>query len=896
MTNGKLFGYDKLTNAQFEIGLILEPFSLSDNLNDMPSNMKVRIVNNEREEYEVNTVCFHEDFNTWWVIKGDTSTYLKTGEYEHELELVEYFEFFNYKHLVNCAFQKNQYTLDKMIKRIFRLGKVGTMNIEYAGFIDKDKKNDFLSFENFTVASALKTIARGVNAIPKLKRVGSTPTLFFVSRNGLDETPRTTMNSQFPIAFEKNENNSQQFQTRSISNLENVLSSDLIVVPRVGGLIPITKNRFEFDRTNGEAIVSLPTKIDRVEFIKLFPQIIVERQVASTTPTALYSGFYVDSAKIKEIVDAFSFTYLNSTDKANIIYPDQEEFGKIRINDGFGSAYYDPLKPFAGYLTLKDKLGYQTTVGTNQRNATFYYEQRTNELVCAVSFAKGLINTAFNSKIVLATKTVFGQTETLYITFVFQYEGFFGVPTLVPFLTYIQVGYVPIGDLKVSYDNDNDAQDEKFFNQSGRLIDSYAVSKLMFSHVQDSVEGVKIRQGRYTLSTDILPLGALISDSGLVYVVNQRSIDYVNGYYSVIYNLSRSRIARSENINADGSIREYAIPDNNLVRRSEIKKDYLEFSLSPSTSTPTPYLPLNKTFQLTNNVAGCNFDYTALVQSTFLPSGEKNFLLNTANYDLYKSKVLVVDFVDNAICGYKTDSSGVQTPIFYTQTSTVNGTTVHNGKVFSLSVVLADEANMANAMQHYKITYTSDPFRNFVPFFEPTNVPSNFLDQSILIQQNNVGFISGGEGGVYEKDLHEIPVIEYQIQANDTIQPNNSIIVGEKLFSGMRGDVSYYYVISDTRFTNENAISIFLATPPSTASTRRVLITRPTARRIDLELFSTLPSTKNSVALQGKHIGIFATEPTDYPNEGGLKLLFAINDYNLTDNNDISIYINNWKI
>ena len=908
MPNGKLFGYNKLTNAQFEIGLIIEPFSLSDNLNDMPSNMKVRIVNNNREEYQVNTVCFHEDFNTWWVIKADTSTYLKTGEYEHELELVEYFEFFNYKHLITCAFKKDDYTFEQTVNRIFKLGGIVGFSVEYAGFIDKDKKNDFLSFENFTVASALKTIARSVNAIPKLKRVGSTPTLFFISRNGLDETPRTTMNSQFPIAFEKNANTSEQFQTRSISNLENVLSSDIVIAPRIGGYLATTKNASVLDVTNGDGSVILPSKIDRIDFIKLFPKIKVVKllEIDDTPPstTPLYEGYYIDSQKIYDLIQTkkdinginITYTYITNGELASIVMPSTEEFGKIKLNDGLGSSYQVDTKPFAGYFTIKDRLLFDTSSQTDKEK-TFYYEQRTNELKCATLFVKGTTNS--KKFVYLFKKDGLGSAvESVSIEIVFESTGLWQFKML-PYTTYIQVGYVPIGDLKVSYDNDNDAQDEKFFNQSGKLLDSYAVSKLMFSHVQDSVEGTKIRQARCNSLSEVLPLGALISDGGVVYVINQRSIDYVNDYYSVIYNLSRSRIARSENINADGSIKEYAIPENNTVRRNQLFKDYFELSLEPSTTTSTtPYINLERLLNLTSDYAGSRFNYQSFSQVKFSTQANKYIGVSTSYYDLYKAKSFVVDFIDNAISGYRVQEvsgTAVQTPIFYTGTSTVNGNTVGNGKVTELEVITTDEALLADSIEHYEDPDNAYSVVPFSPFIDMTNVDVELYKNSI---NDRAKFVFRYTDTTYGKDPFEIPVFTYQVQANDQYFPSNGTIVGERLFTDYNGGVNgvrYHYVFTNTKITSENADKIYTDNAPSSTTNKRVAFARPNQRQINMTLYSTFSGTLNTTALQGKNIGIYAVDNTT-TNPLPPKFLFAINNYQKTSNNAISVYINNWKI
>jgi hypothetical protein len=97
----------------------------------------------------------------------------------------------------------------------------------------------FFSFENFTVANAIKNIARAINGIPKmsvnLSGGGFVPTLTFINRNGADNAIVNVLDTQFPIAYEKNMNSSDQFTTRSVSNITNAKSSSLIISPQKGG-------------------------------------------------------------------------------------------------------------------------------------------------------------------------------------------------------------------------------------------------------------------------------------------------------------------------------------------------------------------------------------------------------------------------------------------------------------------------------------------------------------------------------------------------------------------------------------------------------------------------------------------------------------------------------------
>jgi hypothetical protein len=62
-----------------------------------------------------------------------------------------------------------------------------------------------------------------------------------------------------------------------------------------------------------------------------------------------------------------------------------------------------------------------------------------------------------------------------------------------------------------------------------------------------------------------------------------------------------------------------------------------------------------------------------------------------------------------------------------------------------------------------------------------------------------------------------------------------------------------------------------------------------------MTLYSTFDTTLNTTSLLGKNIGIYAVDNTT-TNPLPPKFLFAINNYQKTSNNAISVYINNWKI
>jgi len=868
-----------------------------------------------------------------------------------------------------------------MLLRLFDNAKL-SITVVYPNFLDKDKIMPFFSFENFTVANAIKNIARAINAIPKMSvnPTGFVPTLTFINRNGVDNAIVNVLDTQFPIAYEKNMNSNDQFTTRSVSNITNAKSSTLVVSPLNGGYKNITPNSAEYVPDNSKVL--LPSKIDKIEFIRIYPEVSIFRRNQSTgSSTTLYTGYYFDSqiAKNAIVANIANFSIFTLAELQALTMPVPEVVAQINLNDTLGVEYSQTF--FRGLHTIRSKFDFDTS---NLQSApydtivkvkakTIHWIPFQNEVIMSESFRDGMQNLQIPKHyrfVLIATKTVGGVTETIEIAPRTQVTGIFTNKVAVD-KTYIQVGYYPIADIKVSIDNDNDAQDEKYFNQSGKVIDALSVSKLITSHTNDSVEGTKIRNARYdkilyveytgnitfgntepvspgngdyfyfininqlyqrisdswesvqftsgTVTPDsevsiglrfvntasqklfisqsilngLLPLGQLVRDNNQLYVVSQRSIDgHVkngNEYYNVIYTLSRNRIARSENIIADSSVISYKTPDDNLVFRTQLYKDYIELSLE-NINQDAPYLTMSKALVLSSTLAGTNFDFTILTRNEFgLTPTVVRYIKSPSIFNLHKAKLINVNWQSNNTIDYRLDQTGlsfVQTPITYTDSL---------GNATNFELLFLDINNIINARTYYNSNFT--PTSDIIPFGDITNVVNNFYTNSVLDQSNfSIRIRENATGGVpYKKDPFEIPVFEYMIQGNDDYNQLGNIVIGNDLFSTFTGTLRYHYTIDNTtRFTAENADKLYV-TPSTTA--RRVIFTRDsgTPHILDLDLFATVSGAGARNVNNIINIGIYATDGTT------VKFLFAINDYapvsgSINDNNDIRVFINNWKI
>jgi hypothetical protein len=389
-----------------------------------------------------------------------------------------------------------------------------------------------------------------------------------------------------------------------------------------------------------------------------------------------------------------------------------------------------------------------------------------------------------------------------------------------------------------------------------------------------------------------LPIGQLVRDNNQIYIISQRSIDGQikngNEYYNVIYTLSRNRVARSENIVADSSVISYKTPDENLVFRTQLYKDYIELSLANITPKDIPYLTMSKALILSDTLAGTNFDFTVIARNNF-SSITSRYVKNPTTFDLHKAKLINVNWQSNNLLGYRLDSTGqtfVQTPILYTD---------NIGKATNFELLFLDTNNLIEAKNAFNLTF---PLKedNIIPFRDLTQVDGNYYVTSVV---NSNRFSLRIQEQNYNKDPFEIPVFEYMIQGNDDYNQLGNIVIGNELFTTFTGDVRYHYLINNTtRFTAENAERLFLANVPSSLTDRRVLFGRPNPTQITMALYSTFNTSASPfpvVTLNTSdvtNVGVYAVKSP----LGEVKFLFAINDYKMTSKSNFNIFINNWKI
>jgi len=174
-----------------------------------------------------------------------------------------------------------------------------------------------------------------------------------------------------------------------------------------------------------------------------------------------------------------------------------------------------------------------------------------------------------------------------------------------------------------------------------------------------------MKKMNYTSIASILPVGTVLYDASNYYIIGELSVDVFDGFYEVVYSLSTDRIARSENVSADGMIKDTKVPQMNNIKRTQLYRDYFEFSLSADLTrdttlflgTATSAIP--KYFSFTEQGCGFNFDAVCYIKGVYktpividgVTETECYRAIDCTEYPICKGKLLVADFLDNNIIG-----------------------------------------------------------------------------------------------------------------------------------------------------------------------------------------------------------------------------------------------------
>ena len=358
MGHDRLYYWNKInfTETKTLLGEIQTNFNMGFSINGDKDTCKVVCLSYSLDEsIKPYTLVWHENTNTWWIVANDKVERYPNEKgyvYKHLIQLEGAIELLNARDLTDCGFYQNTYTIDKFIKRLFKLStfELGSnIGVGYNGNMDKYKNVDYIkSFENYTLLSAIREFLDGYNCSAKLVFTTSNDTisgckLSIVSKTG---------NADFtPLSMEANMNDVKGISTMNknsygnvvISNAENVIFTKSKTYPNVG-YARLGSEDFYIKPENGNVVFRLPSRVNSVEWVEIAPN-------TMKIGILIHYGSSQDDRFTKEFDLSDQVDYANAIDYAryelthNTTGVDPAIWDRLqeRINSLFNDAYWNAL-------------------------------------------------------------------------------------------------------------------------------------------------------------------------------------------------------------------------------------------------------------------------------------------------------------------------------------------------------------------------------------------------------------------------------------------------------------------------------------------------------------------------------------------------------------------------
>jgi hypothetical protein len=97
--------------------------------------------------------------------------------------------------------------------------------------------------------------------------------------------------------------------TRSIANIQNAKSSNLVVLPQRGGFKNLSPNSLSY--VESTARVFLPSKIEKIDFVRVFVPIVVR-----LSSSVIYQGYYFEKQPVINAINNSTITGLTAPIKS----------------------------------------------------------------------------------------------------------------------------------------------------------------------------------------------------------------------------------------------------------------------------------------------------------------------------------------------------------------------------------------------------------------------------------------------------------------------------------------------------------------------------------------------------------------------------------------------------
>ena len=869
MAYDKIYYFDKINHRRYELGEIQTNFNLNIVIDGDKDSMQIDVHSYSREVLQPNTIIYHaNDPLQWFVVKKDNVKRNANEQgfyYIHSITLNGAIDLLKNRDLTECGFNANGYTIDEFFKKLLKLSNFEfDYEIDYGNNVDKDKKVDYIkSYENYTLLSAIRDFFNGYNCDVKLgfetEQVVS-PIRFLRLKKAIFKIIPRTGNidltsidiSEFNDIRESINFDKESYGTTVISNAQNVVSTLAKTFPQFGG---VRVTGATYDTNIDSAYIKLPSPAWKVNWVKaICPlRVSVSARLADGTPASSggvqYSDlFYLqndeqfDSAFqncIDKIMNAGVHTYvvplmlehkeeLREIAKNSTItfYNNPSYNPRINYNGNYGTIVQEEQTPYIPFLdsqnvgddahqvSLMDK---DSAELLKSPNLSLIWERGSDKITNVKSMMSVVCR---NLYWYLSDLSKIGKyyipLDANYCLCVLYYQM---TPPSGSYRiawqsfddiggTVFQVNYIPMSDLKVKQDNENNNNDIQLYNQNGKLNDSVALSKMVDSYSKEITNPTITRYGEYYSLNDIPQIGQIVMDGNTKYVINNISYNLypnesddeneVNYYCECEFTLAEFISTKSIMTSPNTNVRDYGIPQKYNIKRRQVYRDYYEFGFSYETlaNRETPYAKLENYLQLSDSATPKDFDHTALIKIKYSSaignplSDTWYYQISSTAYTMAKSIYEIIDFDDNNIIGYDIQNSttgfnmsdlwsnqyrAVTTPVSYVD---------DYGKFVGITLQMTGKDTLEQAFsqidtQGYAVMFSAHCF----------------IDEELydLVANTNDGSIADYviDEPSYNKDPIEVPVFEYSLQFGDT----KEVEVGDNILKNNVGMLSFYTAV-----------------------------------------------------------------------------------------------------
>lgn len=855
-------GYD---GKRILLGEIQSNFNMSFVIDGTKDSAKVEVIGFQESEIEPYTICWHEKTNTWWVVSNDKVERLMNEHndfvYIHSLKLLGAVELLNARDLTDCGFNDKTYNVNQFITRLFSLSAF-EYNLNFISpMFELNNKVEFVkTFENYTLLSAIREILDTFNMSPKLyfnpTQVGGdyylrNAVLSIVSKTG--DTNYIYQENFFDDVRETKTMDKNSFGSTVVSNAQNVISSIDKTYPSTGS---VKLSATEYDVKPNNAIIRLPSNIYKANWVKMIYPLVVNiktytqadgyKQVVYAYNDNSATNFinFVKSKINSDYNQTNAETILASINFDNLI----ETIKKASTTTFWNNDKINPVTAqiIKGDIPYIPKPIYESGSQTNSHEviltdketreclkSTFQgiYWERGKSTISGFDFlASARITSRQDTDLQGSGSTIVSVATTGEGTFKIEFyrpdqqesADMFHILSVAG--TSFIVNYIPMGDLKIKLDNTRNRIDMQLYNQTGKLSDSIALSKLINSYSKE-ISGDTITKYKSIYGYSSVPqVGSIVQIDNIDYVINNVSLDFLqneNEEYYIVgeFTMSIKTSTKSLLVNPDTNIRDYGIPQNFNVKRKQVYRDYWELTYNSAyddANLETPYLQPQKVFLLGHLPTQPN-NYICVIELVYDERVEGSYSwyyqLETTNYLLQKMLYVVLDFNDNNIIGYGSQNvfSGFDiTRVFTGMTDLLNTPISYvdeNGKVKDINISFLTNDQITAIYYNYQINQTNGSSYEGSLYNYSVFIPAEIYTGDDLATYPYEGAKDVCEFAInetnYNKDAIEVPVFEYICQIDDS----ENVLIGDNIL--MQYDDIYIYFYTYKVYDHATQESVF---------------------------------------------------------------------------------------